>query len=300
MRPRGFSIIELLVTIGIMAVVLSILLPVMSSARRSSRAVYCAANLQQIGVALASAAASHDGYMPLAGRIMVHGNPAGNVSMAPLLGDNEKRRYAYMSGSPGLGFLEIVAPLMNALVPELGVGNASFPTASEVYNASQNEPIGWRVFKCPGEPARIAGANFLEIVPMVDGIPIIMMGPQAADYAANEAVFGFRAGQRAYLAGRAAAIRRPSVTLLLADGGAPTRFRGGGDGAPLFWEIQPGAPRPLNLGDALDGGGRVFSRSPLFDPLRHRGRMNILFADGHVAVRSIDANSLRDVIVADW
>ena len=44
---RGFSLIELLVAIGIIAILLAILLPVLSSARREGRRAACLANLQQ-------------------------------------------------------------------------------------------------------------------------------------------------------------------------------------------------------------------------------------------------------------
>jgi prepilin-type N-terminal cleavage/methylation domain-containing protein/prepilin-type processing-associated H-X9-DG protein len=47
----GFSLIELLVAIGIVGVLLAILLPVLSKVRQQATAVRCAANLQQVGQA---------------------------------------------------------------------------------------------------------------------------------------------------------------------------------------------------------------------------------------------------------
>ena len=53
-RPRsgrGFSLVELLVAVGVIAVLVAIALPVLAGARRAARATVCAANLQQLGVA---------------------------------------------------------------------------------------------------------------------------------------------------------------------------------------------------------------------------------------------------------
>lgn len=61
---RGFTLIEIVVVIGIIGLLMAILLPVISSVRARARQVACMSNQGQILLAVKSYAADHSGYFP--------------------------------------------------------------------------------------------------------------------------------------------------------------------------------------------------------------------------------------------
>jgi prepilin-type N-terminal cleavage/methylation domain-containing protein len=72
----GFTLVELLIVVAIIALLFGILLPAMASARRSAKAVVCGANLRRIGMALNMYAKDNRDFYPRALPLAPGANPA--------------------------------------------------------------------------------------------------------------------------------------------------------------------------------------------------------------------------------
>src|SRR5215213_5093423 len=88
----GFSLVELLVVIGIIGLLIAILLPALSGAREHARRVKCLATLRGISQAAELHVLNHKGYLPAAGH---HWDLIGGELDPKGLADEQAQRYTY-------------------------------------------------------------------------------------------------------------------------------------------------------------------------------------------------------------
>ena len=66
---KGFTLVEMLVVVGVLGLLMGLLFPVVNRAREQGRKTACMNNLRQIGVALHGYVSDSKGRLPLAARI---------------------------------------------------------------------------------------------------------------------------------------------------------------------------------------------------------------------------------------
>jgi prepilin-type N-terminal cleavage/methylation domain-containing protein len=96
-RTHGFTLVELLVVIGIIAVLLSILLPALSKARAAARESQCSNNIRQLGMGLLMYVNDFRGALPIIG-----GSGASSALDNTYYAFNNSNKFAFGADSAGL------------------------------------------------------------------------------------------------------------------------------------------------------------------------------------------------------
>jgi prepilin-type processing-associated H-X9-DG protein/prepilin-type N-terminal cleavage/methylation domain-containing protein len=314
-QSRGFTLVELLVVIGIIAVLIAMLLPALARARQIAQRTACAAKLQQIMVAANVHRADHKDYYPLAG-ILTGGQPEE-------LDDPDTQKYDYRNTSPGSGYIDIptgvnraLAPITVALGSEMGFKRMLNDNYAQAV-VDTNDPAGLaRCFLCPSQCSTTQEWYALESSEPLDYM-LVFSGSTTTpaytyqhladptSYTFNEVVIGFN-DSYGRLRGHASQVRQPAATMFACDGVgdagvSPNRSAEAGTsishGTLTLYNNFPdaGATLPnspaITLADIYNsktvGQTLVGGTASCFDLKRHQGKINIAFCDGHVETKTL-------------
>jgi prepilin-type N-terminal cleavage/methylation domain-containing protein/prepilin-type processing-associated H-X9-DG protein len=163
-RKRGaFTLVELLVVIGIIALLISILLPTLGRARKAANNVKCSANLRSIVQGMQIYAAQYNGYIPGSAHTtarFIYVNPAASptLQLNPAFGDGN---------CPSVcGIFDWMSPIARVMAIRFDEGGSTASRKSR-FEQLVNHPA----FKCP--------ENEFRAVPF-SGSPIAYTGPMVS------------------------------------------------------------------------------------------------------------------------
>jgi prepilin-type processing-associated H-X9-DG protein/prepilin-type N-terminal cleavage/methylation domain-containing protein len=270
-RVRAFTLVELLVVVGIIALLVAILLPALNKARQQAQSVQCLSDLRQIGLAMQAHASEHRNHFPLAAEIW---GPADATPQA--LADVGMKNYTYMTDNSMGATKNYVAPIPFALSSYLGQPQMRLDSWANA-EADYDTGIVIKLFTCPSQLDQIQNGLTQRsklISSATSGWGNTPALTLRTSYAFNESVLGWSVNMMGANRGRGllSVIRNPSNTVLMADASP----RGGTNG----WMLYDDQNTSETLMDFYKGTYDA-SNPALFDTIRHQGKMNILFCDCH-------------------
>lgn len=277
--PRGFTLVELLVSIAIIGLLVALLLPAVQYAREAGRRSQCVNNLRQIGIALSD---YHDRTLSL---------PSGYISNFDGAGDDTGPGWGWaalalpeLEQTPTYNRIAFTQPIEGSLNAQVRV--LDFPvflcpsdsTAADWWTWSRDPVTGEPIAKiCQVGPSNYV-AMYGDTEPGVDGAGLFFRNSQVQyrdilDGTSQTIAVGERAhdfGEATWVGCVTGAILYPD------DNNAIGAFKA---------ENSAG----MTLGHAGEGYGPGDPDADVNQFYSHHGRgVNFLFADGHVRFLSTD------------
>ena len=262
-NPRaGFSLVELLTVIGIIAVLIALLMPALEKVREQSNQVKCLANLRSIGQAATMHAIEHGNYLPAAGW---QWNCVNSVTDPAGLQDPHEKKYMYYLDSG----TKRPMPTTCSLAWYMGVRVRTDSREHLAQDMAQDNLR--RLFRCPSQQT-----EYLGWTEQGDEGGSWIAPDEYSSYAFNEALLG----------------RRPDPDTERCAKGNLSRVK---ESSKVFFALD-GRPRDqssnryflvfdFSPNDTLfDFQQRVLTSDrgqELLDFARHRMRVNVAFCDGH-------------------
>jgi prepilin-type N-terminal cleavage/methylation domain-containing protein/prepilin-type processing-associated H-X9-DG protein len=310
-KKNGFTLVELLVVIGIIAVLIGILLPTLAAARRSANNAACLSNARQLTMAAMLFAHEHRGYIPTA-----------SDDRWAKLNDPMRHKFAYRA-EPSHVDKVVVYDHYSSLIPYLGgkMGQTflSAPEGqSKVFrcpadNALEMSPPGYKIFNnvAGGYQAVSYGYNAdIACLSDLSGVGRFGQGGDSIGVVWGPSGPGYTATIGQPLQCKLNRISKPSEVLLFADCGI--REKTGGSFPLDYPDSLYYTTNWMDL-NAIPAGDRgklsgILKTNWLKDRIpmmRHGGkkkqdgtyvesRINVAFADGHAeTVGQGDFNKVR-------
>jgi prepilin-type N-terminal cleavage/methylation domain-containing protein/prepilin-type processing-associated H-X9-DG protein len=272
----GFTLVELMTVILIIAILIALLMPAMIRARAQAKSLVCQSNLRQIFQAALNRSVEHRGY------VQVAGNMNGVLFVTPdSLDDADQKRYAYYDDEG----VRRPAPLQVALAPYLGRKDIRLDSAANML-ADIDAGALKQIFTCPAqlEPPggmMIAGGGW--------GAPLV-----PTSYAYNEGLLGFEIPSEHRLRANLTKARAPAEMVFMTDAVPRQEF----GGSFIAWFPTPEGRCTLAECYTNADGTYLAGVASQFDQLRHPNfRMNIVFCDGHCESMIIKPSELQRAVL---
>jgi prepilin-type N-terminal cleavage/methylation domain-containing protein/prepilin-type processing-associated H-X9-DG protein len=206
-KNHAFTLVELLVVIGIIALLISILLPTLAGARRSANSIKCASNLRAIGQLVADYLARSNGTYPAA--FLYSGHKIENGVQTPDVQTGGTISWSYV--------LFPKNPIPNSLTQNPAPDPRTWVMPFEIFQCPDIEKGGLP----PQSPAPwdLDGGQAPEIAGVVDyQAPRLAYTPNAALMPNNKFVVGFQQKTRnPFHFVRAARVKNTSNTILMTE-----------------------------------------------------------------------------------